>query len=130
MQGKSTGERKNRVKKTEDSSCSLLVHFWSTSRSPFYTCYIPFQRSGSQESNASRGVQFGVEMKKLQPLQDDHSKLKEAFCKCCGITLLLRNDFAAFLYSVVDSLLKLPDICRKLEAEHLKMKANFAALRE
>ncbi|RVW67069.1 Retrovirus-related Pol polyprotein from transposon opus [Vitis vinifera] len=35
----------------------------------------------------------------------------------------------SFLYSVVDSLLKLPDICRKLEAEHLKMKANFAALR-
>ncbi|RVW26336.1 hypothetical protein CK203_111851 [Vitis vinifera] len=58
----------NKVKKIEDSSCSLLAHFWSTSRT--------------------------------------------------------------FLYSVVDSLLKLPDICRKLEAEHLKMKANFTALRE
>ncbi|RVW40856.1 hypothetical protein CK203_094296 [Vitis vinifera] len=31
---------------------------------------------------------------------------------------------------VVDFLLKLPDICDKLEAENLKMKANFAALRE
>ena len=59
------------------SSCTLLEHF----PSPFCTCYIPFQRSGSQESNASSGVQFRVEMKKLQPLQDDHSKLKEAFCK-------------------------------------------------
>ena len=31
MQGKNKGERKNRVKKTEDSSWSLLAHFWSTS---------------------------------------------------------------------------------------------------
>ena len=74
-------ERKNRVKKIEDNNCSLLMHFWSTFRSPFCTCYIPFQSLGSQESNASSGVQFGVEMNKLQPLQDDHSKLKEAFCK-------------------------------------------------
>ena len=42
---------------------------------------IYFQRSGSQQSNASNGVQFGVKTKKLQPLQDDHSELKEAFCK-------------------------------------------------
>ena len=71
----------NRVRKTEDSNYSLLEHFWSTSRSPFSTFYILFQSSGSQESNASNGVQFGVEMKELQPLQADHSKLKEAFCK-------------------------------------------------
>ena len=71
----------NRVKKTEDSICSLLLHFWSTSRSLFSTCYIPFQISGSQESNASNGTQFGVEMKELQPLQADHSKLKEEVCK-------------------------------------------------
>ena len=56
MQGKNNGERKNRVKKTEDNSCSLLSHFWSTSRSPFSTCYIPFQSSGSQQSNASNGA--------------------------------------------------------------------------
>ncbi|RVW69408.1 Retrovirus-related Pol polyprotein from transposon 17.6 [Vitis vinifera] len=80
--------------------------------------------SGSKKSNASNGAQFGVETKKLQPLQVNHSKLKEAFCK------VLRNDFAAFLYSVVDFLLKLPDICRTLEAENLKMKANFTALRD
>ena len=81
MQGKNKGERKNRVKKTEDSSCSLLSHFWSTSWSPFSTFYIPFQSSESQKSNSLSGVRFGVETKKLQPLQVTHSKLKEAFCK-------------------------------------------------
>ncbi|RVW28070.1 hypothetical protein CK203_097960 [Vitis vinifera] len=81
MQGEKQGERKNRVKKTEDSSCSLLLYFWSTSRSPFSTCCIPFQRSRSQESNASNRVQFGAEMRKLQPLEDDCSKLKEGFSK-------------------------------------------------
>ncbi|RVW58659.1 hypothetical protein CK203_102750 [Vitis vinifera] len=47
------------------------------------------------------------------------SVAKSAFC--C-------ENSAAFLYSVVDSLLKLPDICHKLEAENLKVEANFAAL--
>ena len=75
MQGEKQGERKNRVKKTEDSSCSLLLHFWSTFRSPFSTFYIPFQSSGSQESNSSNGARFGVETKKLQPLQVNHSKV-------------------------------------------------------
>ena len=55
---------------------------------------------------------------------------REHFAKCCETTLLLRSDFAAFLYSVVDSLLMLPDICRKLEAEHHKLKDHFAALRD
>ncbi|RVW24516.1 hypothetical protein CK203_090871 [Vitis vinifera] len=125
MQGKNKGERKNRVKKTEDSSYSLLAHFWSSFRSPFCTFYIPFQSSGSQESNASNGVQFGVEMKELQPLQADHSKLKEAFCKVLHNqpfwklrtsrwkptsqpyedSMLLRSDFAAPL----ECLRNLPD---------------------
>ena len=82
--------RKNRVKKTEDSSCSLLAHFWSTSRSPFSTLYIPFESSESQESNASNRVRFGAEMRKLQPLEDDCSKLKEGFSK------VLRNQLARF----------------------------------
>ena len=81
MQGKNNGERKNRVKKIEDSSYSLLLHFWSTSRSPFSTFYIPFQSSRSQESNASNRVWFGAEMRKLQPLEYDCSKLKEGFSK-------------------------------------------------
>ena len=58
-----------------------VSHFWSTFRSPFSTCYIPFQSLGSQQSNTSNGAQFGVETKKLQPLQVNHSKLKKAFCK-------------------------------------------------
>ncbi|RVW58833.1 hypothetical protein CK203_101806 [Vitis vinifera] len=44
--------------------------------------------------------------------------------------LITPEEEEAFLNSVVDFLLKLPDICNKLEAENLKMKANFAALRE
>ena len=63
------------MKKIEDSSCSLPLHFWSTSRSQFSTCYIPFQSSGSQKSNASNRVQFGVEMRKIWPLEDNCSKL-------------------------------------------------------
>ena len=40
-----------------------------------------FRSSGSQKSNASNGVQFGVEMKELQPLEADHSKLKADFAR-------------------------------------------------
>ncbi|KAL6311119.1 hypothetical protein AAG906_012619 [Vitis piasezkii] len=76
-----TTEREKAVKKAEDSSYSLPSHFWSTFRSPFSTCYISFQSSGSQKSNASNGARFGVEMKELQPLQADHSKLKEIFAR-------------------------------------------------
>ncbi|RVX07702.1 Retrovirus-related Pol polyprotein from transposon RE2 [Vitis vinifera] len=71
MQGKNNGEEENRVKKTEESSCSFLSHFWSTSRSLFSTCYIPFQSSGSQESNTSNRVRFGAEMRKIWPLEDN-----------------------------------------------------------
>ena len=78
------------MKKTEDIICSILSHFWSTSRSPFSTFYIPFQSLGSQESNASNGARFGVETKELQPLQADHSKLKEEFC-----TTLRNHPFVA-----------------------------------
>ena len=69
-------------------------------------------------------------MKELQPLEANHSKLKEEFnLHGCEITLLLRNDFAAILHSVVEFLLKFPNICDILEAEHCKLKANLAALR-
>ena len=33
----------------------------------------------SQQSNASNGVQFGAEMKELQPLEAEHYKLKANF---------------------------------------------------
>ena len=60
---------------------SHVSHFWSTSWSPSYVCYMSFRSSRSQKSNASNGAQLGVEMKELQPLQADHSKLKEEICK-------------------------------------------------
>ena len=46
--------------------------------------------SGSQQSNTSNGEQFEVEIKELQPLQADHSKLKEEFC-----TALRNHPFVA-----------------------------------
>ncbi|RVW72359.1 hypothetical protein CK203_056244 [Vitis vinifera] len=74
-QVKEGSKEENKVKKIEDSSCSLPSHFWSTSRSPFSTYYIPFQRSGSQDSNASNCVRFGAEMRKIWPSEDNCSKL-------------------------------------------------------
>ena len=59
----------------EDSSFSLLSHFWSTSQSPFFTYYISFQILGSQEFIASNGARFGVESKKLWPFEDNCAKL-------------------------------------------------------
>ena len=59
------------MKKIEDNSCSLLLHFWSTSRSPFSTYYIPFQSSGSQESNALNCIRFGAKMRKIWPSEDN-----------------------------------------------------------
>ena len=53
--------------------------FWSTFSSPFYTYYIPFLSSGSQESNASNGVQIGVETKKLWSLQENWTELSRNF---------------------------------------------------
>ena len=52
---------------------------------------------------------------------------REHFAKCCETTLLLRSNFAAFLYSRVFLLLTMPDLCREREARNLKMEANFAA---
>ncbi|RVW58776.1 hypothetical protein CK203_108955 [Vitis vinifera] len=45
------------------------------------TCKIDHkeERSGSQKSNALNGLQIRVEMKKLEPLEADHSKLKANF---------------------------------------------------
>ena len=69
-QVKERSKEENRVKKTEDSSC-LPSHFWCTTRSPFSTYYIPFQSSGSQESNASNRVWFEAEMRKIWPSVDN-----------------------------------------------------------
>ena len=53
--------------------------FWSTFSSPFYTYYISFRSSGSQKSNASNGIQIGVETKKLWSLQEDCTELSGNF---------------------------------------------------
>ena len=58
---------------------SLWDIFWSTSSSPFYTYYIPFRSSGIQETNASNGIQIGVETKKLWSLQEDCTELSGNF---------------------------------------------------
>ena len=86
---------------------SHFSHFWSTSWSSIYGFYMSFRSSGSQKSNASNGVQFGVEMKELQPLEANHSKLKENFA------WLRNHPFAAKFCSplTVEFLLKLPNIC-------------------
>ncbi|KAL6311812.1 hypothetical protein AAG906_033327 [Vitis piasezkii] len=57
----------------------LSGHIWSTFSSPFYTYYIPFRSLGSQESNASNGVQIGVETKKLWSLQENWTELSGNF---------------------------------------------------
>ena len=54
-------------------------HISSTSWSPFYTYYISFQILGSQKSNASNGVQIGVETKKLWSLQENCTELSGNF---------------------------------------------------
>ena len=83
-------QRESAIKPILDDSRSS--HFWSTFWSPIDACYIPFQISGSQQSNASNDAQFGVETRKLQPLQVNHSKLKEAFWK-----VLRNHPFVAFV---------------------------------
>ena len=107
-------------------SFKVLCHkqiFWSTSWSSIYAYYMSFRSSGSYQFNASNGTQFGVEMKELQPLEADHTKLKANFAGlrnhkrrvakssfgCEMVSFMLRNS-AALLHDY-EILLKLPDIC-------------------
>ncbi|RVW64528.1 hypothetical protein CK203_040363 [Vitis vinifera] len=66
------------------------MHFWSTSRSPFSTFYIPFQSSGSQESNASNGAHSELKRR-------SYSHCKQITPKCCEISLLLREFRSLFV---------------------------------
>ncbi|RVW70363.1 hypothetical protein CK203_060532 [Vitis vinifera] len=84
----------SKVKRSkEDRSCSLPSHFWSTSRSPFSTCYIPFQSSGSQESKASNRVRFGAEMRKIWPSEANCSRLVRKFRTTPCVVRNLHNTF-------------------------------------
>ena len=95
---------------------SHVSHFWRTFWSSIYACYMLFQSSGSQQSNASNGARFEVEMKELQPLESDHSKLKENFAWLRNQPFVAKmlsfccENFTAILHSATEFLLKLPDI--------------------
>ena len=55
-----------------------------------YAYCMSFRRLRSQQSNALNDARFEVEMKKLEPLEADHTKLKANFAGY-GINLWLRN---------------------------------------
>nr|CAN62575.1 hypothetical protein VITISV_008481 [Vitis vinifera] len=57
------------------------------------------QRSGSQQSNASNGSQIGVEMKKLEPMEADHSKLKANFAGLRNQPLAAKSAFGCEMIS-------------------------------
>ena len=78
-----------RGKQSEENSYSLLSHFWSTSRSLFFACYIPFESLGSQESKASNRVWFGAEMRKIWPSEDNCIMSNDQFRK--EIFFMVRN---------------------------------------
>ena len=69
---------------------ATVGHISITSWSLLYVYYMSFRSSGSQESNASSNVQIRAEMKKLWPLEDNRTKLKDNFANY-EINLFLRN---------------------------------------
>ena len=81
---------------------SHVSKFWSTSWIPIYAFYMLFLSSGSQQSNASNGVRFRVEMKELQPLR-----------KCCPFATKISQPFWTVARTAMEFLLKLPDICNR-----------------
>ena len=117
-QVKERSKEENRVKRIEDSSFSLPLPFWNTSRSPFYTCYIPFQRSGIQESNASNHVRFGADMRKIWPSEDNCSRLvrnsHNTFNLCEACAKLAQHSHNTF---------SLCETCTTL-AQHLQLVRN------
>ena len=58
-----------------------------------------FRRSGSQQSNASNGSQIRVEMKKLEPMEADHSKLKANFAGLRNQPLAAKSAFGCEMIS-------------------------------
>ena len=69
--------KKSNMKKFKRTA--TVGNILSTSWSPFHAYYMLFRSLGSQESNASNGVQIGAEMKKLWPFEDNRAKLSENF---------------------------------------------------
>ena len=58
-----------------------------------------FRRSGSQQSNALNGSQIRVEMKKLEPMEADHSKLKANFAGLRNQPLAAKSAFGCEMIS-------------------------------
>ena len=58
-----------------------------------------FRRSGSQQSNASNGSQIRVEMKKLESMEADHSKLKANFAGLRNQPLAAKSAFGCEMIS-------------------------------
>ena len=116
-------------KKQRESAMKLILddsrssHFWSTLWSPIDAWYIPFQRSRIQQSNASNSVWFGVETKKLQPLQVNHSKV----LRNQPFVARISQPFCTVLWN---SSWSYPIHAASWNPENLKVEANFAALRE
>ena len=70
---------------------ATVGHISSTFWSSFYAYYMSFRSLGSQESKALNSVQIRAEMKKLWPLEDNHTKLKDNFASCEITKFKLRN---------------------------------------
>ena len=92
-------------------------HILSTSWSLFYTYYISFESLGSQESNTSNSVQIRAEIKKLWPLEDNCTKLKDNFASCKITKFNLRNGHLRnFRRSCFN--LRNPPMCSQIFATH------------
>ena len=115
MQGEKQGEEENRVKKIEDkqlqSSCALLEHL---PKSIFYMLYTisKLRKSRIQRFKSCVIWSWNEEVTSFgRWLLQAEGRIQQSVAKsafCC-------ENFAAFLYSAMEFLLKLPDTCRKLE---------------
>ena len=115
--------------------CYCWTHFWSTLWSSNYAYHISFQILGSQESNASNGMWFGGEMKKLWPFEDKRAKLNGNFAaktpfgkvfRSCETTFGTRVPFC----SIVPLILKLRYSCEitfELRNHFLAHECHFVA---
>ena len=81
MQGENNGEEENRVMKIGDTAAVFHCTFGALTEVHFLHFYIPFQSSESQESNDSNHVQFGAEMRKIGPSEDNCIKLRDNFAR-------------------------------------------------
>ena len=126
MQGKSNGERKTEWRKQRTATAVFFRTFGALPEVHFL--YSIYHFKAQEFNNPMLQMVHDSELKRRSYShckQITPSWMKN-FAQRCEITLLLRNDFVAFLYSAVDFPLKFPVT---LEAEHRKLKDHFAAMR-